>query len=219
MNKTIKYSFETEFTRDSRDKEIIHASNSTRRYSDVDIEALKQAAYEEGREAGSQDAIAAATSEAAQSAAKLFEHAQSILQSLESESEKYRSQAASLALLIARKLASALIAREPEVEIENLIAQVLSKLPTEPRIVVRLSEANVDAIKEHVERLSAEAGFEGKVILLGDPEMEQAFCAIEWADGGLEWDTAQLQADTETAVMNYFNALNTMDMETNPGQN
>ncbi|MBO6825263.1 MAG: hypothetical protein JJ879_03610 [Sneathiella sp.] len=99
-----------------------------------------------------------------------------------------RKEAASLAFAIAKKLAPALIARQPETEVLHMIESCLADLHDEPRIVIRASLAVSDALQSKVEHLQAISGFQGKIILLPDETLNGSDCRIEWADGGVERD-------------------------------
>ena len=68
------------------------------------------------------------------------------------------------------------------------------------RLVAYVPNDLLDPLNERVATISAARGFEGRVVLIGDPELADSDCRIEWADGGLERDTRRLWSDIEAAL-------------------
>jgi flagellar assembly protein FliH len=126
-------------------------------------------------------------------------HAQAILE--------IQADAANLAMAIANKLAPALMRQQPLEEVRELIADCLSQMNTEPRIVVRVAEALVDELNDSIDDVAAQSGFAGKLVLIGEPALRDADCRIEWADGGSERDLAVLMSQVEQAVERYAAAM------------
>lgn len=108
--------------------------------------------------------------------------------------------ATDLALAIMRKMHPALAAKHGLDEVEGVLAACLEQLKNEPRLVAYVPNALLDPLNERVATISAARGFEGRIVLIGDPELADSDCRIEWADGGLERDTRRLWADIEGAL-------------------
>ncbi|MEP5700407.1 MAG: hypothetical protein ABJN43_17405, partial [Sneathiella sp.] len=104
-----------------------------------------------------------------------------------------KQEAASLAFAIAGKLSSALIARQPEIEVFKMVEECLADLHDEPRIVVRASEPICAALEGKIDKLTQATGFQGNVILLPDDTKTNSDCRLEWADGGVERDVEDTQ--------------------------
>jgi flagellar assembly protein FliH len=108
--------------------------------------------------------------------------------------------ATELALAILRKMHPALSAKRGLDEVEAVLASCLEQLKKEPRLVAYVPNDLLDPLNERVSTISAARGFEGRVVLIGDPELADSDCRIEWADGGLERDTRRLWSDIEAAL-------------------
>ncbi len=85
-------------------------------------------------------------------------------------------------------------------EIETILEQSLAQLRQEPRIVVRLQDAQLDPLKDRLDDLTHRHGYEGKVVLLADAELGPSDVRIEFADGGIERCARQLWAEIETRL-------------------
>ncbi len=65
---------------------------------------------------------------------------------------------------------------------------------------------STSAAREKLEKISRESGFEGRLVLLAEPEMADGDCRIEWADGGLTRDRAAARALVAETVQRFVSA-------------
>ena len=175
-------------------------------YSEIDIEAARAEAFEQGATLGEQKARDAAHEAMVAVLDQVARELPGLAAKLGKIGENARKEAAVLAFKIASKFAGALIEREPIVEVEAMIADALSQLGEQgnvPRIVVRVAEDLVDPLGEHVDGLAAQVGFGGQIVLLADTALSGSNCRVEWADGGAERDLAALEDEIEAAVLRY----------------
>lgn len=107
---------------------------------------------------------------------------------------RLEAEAVDVAHAVASKLAPALIAREPLAEIEALAVGCFRQLLASPHVVVRVSDKLYDAAREKLEGISKLTGFEGRLVMLGEPEIAEGDCRIEWADGGVTRDRAAAES-------------------------
>lgn len=91
-----------------------------------------------------------------------------------------------LAHLAAVKIADVLVERGPGRLVAETVLNALPLVIGEARIVVRLAEPLVQHIQDRMDEMALEAGFTGKVVLLGDERIAPGDCRIEWANGGIE---------------------------------
>lgn len=173
-------------------------------------ERVRAEAFAEGREAGYTegrgDAEARAAERLADEAAALAVAAGRLLATLDAERLAVEARAVDLAVVAARKLAEQLVAREPLAEIRALLAECLGPLRKAPHLVVRLAAVDADALKPHVDRIARETGFEGRIVILGEDEVDRGDCRIEWADGGILRDGKALAAEIESTVARWIEA-------------
>ena len=67
-----------------------------------------------------------------------------------------------------------------------------------------MAEDLVEPLHERIAQLSTSAGFAGKIVLIGEPQMAIGDCRVEWPDGGAERDMAALVNDVGEAVKRYL---------------
>lgn len=172
--------------------------------------AALAAARAEGYAAGEATGLAQARAEAASAATailnRIAEEIATLGKAQRTAVARYARDALMLAVTIARKLAPALIARMPEVEVSALVQRCLGDLSDEPRIVIRAGPATSEALKPYLDEITAKGGFPGHIVLLPDDALDGADCRIEWADGGVERDQALLSRQIDEAVDRYLHS-------------
>jgi flagellar assembly protein FliH len=117
---------------------------------------------------------------------------------------RMETEAVDVAVAVARKLCTELVAREPLGEVTALVSDCFSHLVSTPHLVVRINTQLYEAAREKIERLAAQSGFEGRLVILAEPEIATGDCRIEWADGGVVLDRAAIEAKISELVGRYM---------------
>ena len=115
-------------------------------------------------------------------------------------------EAVEVAVAVARKLAPALIAREPFAEISALASDCFRQLIASPHVAVRVNDALYAAAKEKLDNIVRARSFEGRLVVLAEPDIAVGDCRVEWADGGINRDSTAADAVISAAVAGYVNA-------------
>lgn len=102
------------------------------------------------------------------------------------ELEELRRDAAGLAIVAARKLAREAVAALPEADVEEALREAIHQAISEPRIVLRAAPDVATAIKDKLDELASETGYEGRIFASPEPGMKAGDCRIEWRGGGAE---------------------------------
>jgi flagellar assembly protein FliH len=119
---------------------------------------------------------------------------------------RLEAEAVEVAVAVAVKLAPELIAREPFAEISALAADCFSHLVGAPHVVVRVNDALYADARERIEEIARMSGFDGRLVVLAEPDIRPGDCRIEWADGGLTRDRVATEAAIGEAVGRYVAA-------------
>lgn len=167
------------------------------------VAAAEARGHAEGREATE----ARAAGRLADEAGRLASCAQSILAVLDVERARVEAEAVRLAEVIARKLAGRLVELHPRAEILAVLSEAVAPLRKAPHLVIRLAADDVEPIRAALDRIAHERGFEGRLVVLGEPELPRGDCRIEWADGGIVLDRAAVEAAVGRAVDAHVTAI------------
>lgn len=199
MVQTSKFLFETRFEAGAPPPQPMRKS-----FTAAELDAARAAAEKAGHAAGRAAAIKEIEARAATVLNILVDGLGGALDQIHARHEAQGRETLAVAVTILRRLFPALAERHEYAELEALLSEALRQLSTEPRIVVRVPDAIVDAIKPRIDRATERAGFAGRVILLGDPAMTDAQSRIEWADGGVERDTARIWAEFDAILQRHL---------------
>jgi len=114
------------------------------------------------------------------------------------------TEAVDVAVAVARKLCSELMSGEPLAEITALVSDCFSHLVSTPHLVVRINDSLYEAARDKIERQAAQSGFEGRLVILAEPEIATGDCRIEWADGGVVLERVTIEAKINELVGRYL---------------
>ena len=201
MGAPAKFLFDVDFAAGSEREATIALAEHAVKLAEVETaahrrgytEAQGDAAVEAGRRiAATLEHIAARLSEA-----------NNALQAIEARLE---CEAVEVAVAVARKLAPALLEHEPFAEISALASSCFRELIAAPHIAVRVNDLIYATTREKLDEIARAHGFEGRLVVLGDPGIGAGDCRIEWADGGVNRDTAAADAAIGEAVARYISA-------------
>ena len=173
--------------------------------SERELVEEKAKAFAEGEARGRDSAFAEAAAGVEQRCCALLEEiAQKLPDSLRAEESAY-STASRESLALARatlnKLFPRLEQRAALAEVEALVETSLAQLRQEPRVVLRLPDDLLDPMRDRLDALTHSHGFEGKVVLLADPELGPSDVRVEFADGGMERCARQLWHEIESRIL------------------
>lgn len=199
MVQTSKFLFETRF-----EPGAPPPTTTRKSFTAAEIDAARAAAEKAGHAAGRAAAIKEIEARAATVLNVLVDGLAGALEQIHARHAAEGRETLAVATTMLRRLFPALSERHEYAELEAMLSDALRQLSTEPRIVVRVPDAIVDAIKPRIDRAVERAGFPGRVILLGDPAMSDAQSRIEWADGGVERDTARVWAEFDAILQRHL---------------
>jgi flagellar assembly protein FliH len=126
-----------------------------------------------------------------------------LVNGLRAVENRLEAEAVEVSVAVARKLAPELIAAEPHAEIVALAKRCFSELIAAPHVVARVNDSLYASVRGPIEDVARARGYEGRLVVLGEPEIQVGDCRIEWADGGLTRDRVATEAAIAEMVGNY----------------
>jgi flagellar assembly protein FliH len=172
------------------------------------IAAAEARAYRDGYEAAQREARAESDRRIALALEEIKLGIQGIAARFSGVETRMETEAVDVAVAVARKLCRDLVSREPLGEITGLVSDCFSHLVSTPHLVVRINDSLYEAARERIERLAKQSGFEGRLVILAEPEIETGDCRIEWADGGVVLERAAIEAKINELVGRYMASRN-----------
>jgi flagellar assembly protein FliH len=168
------------------------------------IASAEARAYRDGYEAAQREARAESERRTALALEEIGIGIKGIAARFSGIEGRMETEAVDVAVAVARKLCSALIAAEPLGEVTGLVGDCFSQLVSTPHLVIRINDALYAVAREQIERLAKQSGFEGRLVILAAPEIESGDCKIEWADGGVVLERAAIEARIDELVGRYI---------------
>ena len=165
-------------------------------------------AYRDGFDAGQREAKAESDRRAALALEEIKISVQGIAARYAGVEARMETEAVDVAIAVARKLCGELVAAEPLGEIVGLIKDCFSHLVATPHLVVRINDQLYEGARDRFERLAKQSGFEGRLVILAEPDIATGDCRIEWADGGVVLERAAIDVKINELVGRYMASRN-----------
>lgn len=159
-----------------------------------------------GYERGKAEVEATVNNRIANALAQIADGVSRLLAEREAGNAARTEQPVHLALAIVRKLLPEWARRGGMAEVEAMVRTCLTDLIDEPRLVIRVAEDTMGLVRDHLDEAVGSRGFGAKLMVVGDPSIAPGGCRIEWAEGGMERDTAQLLAEIERRAAHMLEA-------------
>jgi flagellar assembly protein FliH len=203
MASPAKFLFDTDFAAPDKSRERPTQAEMAQK-----IAAAEQRAYRDGFDAGQREAKAESDRRTALALEEIKIGMQGIAARFAGIETRMETEAVDVAVAVARKLCSELITAEPLGEIVGLVKECFSHLVSTPHLVVRINASLYEIARDQIERLAKQAGFEGRLVILAEPEIATGDCRIEWADGGVVLERAAIDAKINELVGRYIASRN-----------
>ena len=200
MAQPAKFLFDTDFSAPEKTRERATTAAEIAQK----VAAAEAAAYRNGYEAAQREAKVEADRRVAAALEQINIHLQGIAARYAGIETRMETEAVDVAVAVARKLCAALVAAEPLGEITGLVRDCFAHLVSTPHLVLRINDSLCEAAHDKIEKLAKQSGFEGRLVILAEPEIETGDCRIEWADGGVVLERAAIDAKINELVGRYM---------------
>lgn len=198
MTAVRKFLFENSFDAPAQPEEpavedVSEQEGTAPQHSEEELAEARREAYQAGLEAGREQALAEQARDEENRLTDTLEQLSRQLGALEPQIEqslqRARTDAVRAGILVVQKLFPRLVERQGDQEVRGLLEDSLTHLMEEPRVVIRVHDSQLDALRGQMEQIKDKSGYEGKTVLLADQEVRPGDIRIEWADGGVERDS------------------------------
>ncbi len=168
-------------------------------------------AYREGFDAAQREARVESDRRSALALEEIGLAIRQIAASLDQTERRMETEAVDVAIAVASKLSRELMAAEPLSEVMALVSDCFRHLTSTPHLAVRINENLYEAAKERIEAQARRSGFEGRLVILAEPDIATGDCRIEWADGGCTFERDTVEAKINELVGRYIASRNQAD--------
>ena len=173
-------------------------------FFEADLAAAGAEGFDRGREAGKKEALNGIENALAETLAVIGEQLAAMSARHSEAWAACQRHALALSISITRKIVPELARKSALETIQQRITDALPRLVDEPRVVIRVPNEILDPLRDRIEKIAVDAGFDGHCILLSETGLTGPDCCIEWADGGAEYDSKRLWRSIDNAVEGYL---------------
>jgi flagellar assembly protein FliH len=196
-----KYLFDQDFAPAAKaDKAVAAAEHA------LMLTEAENTGFQNGYVAGQQDEAAVAAQRTAAAFERVGDMLEHFARGIVATEQRVERESIELALTIARKLVPELMLRQPFGEIEALVTECFRQLTSAPHVVVRVNDALHETATQQLTEIARTRGFEGRLVVIAEPEIGLGDCKIEWADGGVVRDLNKIDTAVATAIGRYLGA-------------
>jgi flagellar assembly protein FliH len=157
------------------------------------LQAAEERGLQRGRAEGRMQAQAEAESHLTNAVKRLADAATSMLAGIDAHHASLEEEAIAFGTTLGRKLAGAALAGRALETIAATARTSFQHLRGVPHLVVRVNEALVEQVDGLIHRIARERGYEGRLVVMGEPGIAPGDARIEWADGGVIRDQNQIE--------------------------
>ena len=207
MKPSRKYLFDNAFDLDEPDNDAAQAPPEPT-FTPAELEAAKQSAHADGMAAGLDQALRGLERQTAQALEETGRQLASLHERQTKSNEAVQRNALEVAVSVVRKLLQGIEARDGMSEVERVVVDSLQQVLDQPRVVIRVHDALMQALQGRLKDVSDSVGFPGQLVLIADDRLGPGDCRVEWADGGAErigeriWSEIDAVIDRAFAVSN-----------------
>ncbi|MEH2512142.1 flagellar assembly protein FliH [Nitrobacteraceae bacterium AZCC 1564] len=208
MGAPAKFLFDVDFAAPAQDpnaakEHVLTAEEIAKQVADAEARG-----YRAGFDAAQHEAKLLSDRQMAQALAGIESSVATIAKNFAAVENRMETEAVEVALAVARKLCAELMAAEPLTEVTALVSDCFRHLTSTPHIVVRINDSLYDSARERIEQLARRNGFEGRLVILAEPDIPTGDCKIEWADGGVTLDREAIETKINELVVRYLASRN-----------
>lgn len=191
MSTASKFTFATDFRSDAKTVNII---------TEAELVSARAESYQSGVAQGRAQLLAELEASTNAMVSSLTQSMQHLLVEMDQRTATIEDAAVDVAVSLARKLAGEALAGSQLSRIEAAARDCLVQARGAPHLAIRVSDDLVEQVDKLLAKLTREAGFAGRIVVLGEPDIAAGDARIEWADGGLVIDRTALDRSISDVI-------------------
>lgn len=171
------------------------------------MEEARATALAQGRQEGMADAMASIEQQISVTVDGLFNKLGQLFRDHEQWTRGVHRESIELATSIMRRLAPELVRGSELPQIEKVINDAFQFLTEQPKVIVRVAAELEEPLRDKVHLMASRVGYEGDVMLVGDPELAPTDCRISWSAGAVERSIEETWQQIDELVERTLTAL------------
>ena len=169
-------------------------------FSQEEMDAARQAGFEEGRQQGIREAADATERRVADSLDTMLAQFDRVFARQDVINEAATRNGVRVADALVRALFPELNRKGAVDEIMRVAEDVMALIRSQPKVVIRVHEDLREAVEARIGAVASARGYSGRIEILGDAAVALGDCRIDWTGGGAERSCADILNDMEGII-------------------
>jgi flagellar assembly protein FliH len=169
-------------------------------FSEEDLELSRQQGFEAGKQEGLTATTESLTRQINETLVQVDQKLGTAFQTQGIVNDDLARSALSVAKGICKKMLPGLAAKHSFDEVDRVITDVFAKIVEHPGVTITVHSSLTEEIEKRINELSADKGYQGKIIIQTDETMQPSDCKVEWFNGGSERDAQAMWREITTIV-------------------
>lgn len=169
-------------------------------YSVEELETARSEAYAKARQDGMDDAMAGIEQQIARTLDAVFSRVPKVFEQHKAWTKEMEADAARLGVAVMARLAPELVRDKELPEVEAVIREAFGFLTEQPKVMIRVAKDLEEQLTGKVDLMASRVGYEGQVVLVGDPELPIDDCRVSWQAGAVERSLDDVWAQIDQIV-------------------
>lgn len=182
-------------------------ANAPPTYTQEEVDDAKEASYQLGRQEGMSAAMSGIEQQVAVALEGVLAQVGKLKDAHRQWTNEMQRDAVRLSATIMRKLAPELTRGTELPQIEHVINQAFQFLTEQPKVMIRVATEIEEPLRDKVQLMASRVGYEGEVVLVGDPELVATDCRVSWAAGAVERSLDETWHEIDEMVERTISAL------------
>ncbi len=169
-------------------------------FSEEQVAAARKEGIAAGREQERAEILGAIEQQTMKTLALIEKRIGELLNIQEQANEAIQRDCLVIATAVVQRLFPSLNQEHAQREVEDMIASVMTMVIEEPRVTVKVNEKLHASLEKRITEITAKKGFEGKLTVLSDQDIQIGDCKIEWGKGGAVRDMDALWREIDAVI-------------------
>lgn len=173
------------------------------RYNALEMDKARAESFVDGQETGYKKAIESIEHDISVKLEVLSAQIKEVLELQQKIGESLFKETLKVSLLMAQRILPTFYEKAAKDEVETVVNECFSSLLTQSRVVIHVNEKLVKPIQERASKMAEKVGFDGRISVLADDEIDVIDCSVEWAEGGVHKVTRHIWQNFEAILARY----------------
>ena len=185
-------------------EDLVKNEAKEKKFTREDIERAEKNGFDRGQAAGQKTGLEQGKSELFDLEQKLnaiissvSERLGQVIENLEKTISDRNEMAKKLSLMVAKKIVGDELKNDPTANIEKFIQSSADHIFKEKSLSIKVNSKFHSKLEEFVKKITEQKKYSGKILVIGDANVPESYCEIDWERAGIEYNQDKIWSEIE----------------------